>query len=383
MAAAQRSEKALTAKPQTRASNIELLRILTMLGVIVLHYNNAGIGGGFALVEKNSLNFYIMHIFESISIVAVDLFVLISGFFMCRSTKRDIFKPLSLIFQVIVFKELIYILSVLLSGKSISLKAVLLDLVPNNYFVILYIAVYLVSPFINLLLEALDGRNRKRLVILLMIVFSLEPTVVDMLNEIRGETFHGLSTVGAYGSQWGYSAVNFILMYIIGAYLRYNEDKIKSFPKWKAGLGFIAFVAADTVWSLVNEHFTIYDARSAYEYCNPLVIGGTVLIFVLFHNMQIRSSRIINLLAKASFTVYLTHAAMLKYFRIAGHVNRNAAVYVLHVLATAAAIYLVSWVMFICYDLVTRPLFGFVRSKIHFYEYDVKPEEKNNKRNKK
>ncbi len=29
-----------------RESNIELLRIVSIMGVIILHYNNAGIGGG-------------------------------------------------------------------------------------------------------------------------------------------------------------------------------------------------------------------------------------------------------------------------------------------------------------------------------------------------
>lgn len=31
-----------------RNSNIELLRIMSMIGVIILHYNNPGIGGGSA-----------------------------------------------------------------------------------------------------------------------------------------------------------------------------------------------------------------------------------------------------------------------------------------------------------------------------------------------
>lgn len=37
-----------------RQSNIELLRIITICGVIVLHYNNVTIGGGGAGVCKRS-----------------------------------------------------------------------------------------------------------------------------------------------------------------------------------------------------------------------------------------------------------------------------------------------------------------------------------------
>lgn len=51
-----------------RDSNIELLRIFTMLGVIVLHYNNAEIGGGFSAVESGSLNYYLMYMYWRVSV---------------------------------------------------------------------------------------------------------------------------------------------------------------------------------------------------------------------------------------------------------------------------------------------------------------------------
>ena len=37
-----------------RQSNIELLRILAIVGVIVLHYSNPAIGGGIRFAQKNS-----------------------------------------------------------------------------------------------------------------------------------------------------------------------------------------------------------------------------------------------------------------------------------------------------------------------------------------
>lgn len=39
-------------KYEQRHSNIELLRIITMLGVIVLHYNNPNIGGVCSMPPK-------------------------------------------------------------------------------------------------------------------------------------------------------------------------------------------------------------------------------------------------------------------------------------------------------------------------------------------
>lgn len=41
-----------------RESNIELLRILSMLGVIVLHYNNKSIGG-VQFVTMGGVNYFV------------------------------------------------------------------------------------------------------------------------------------------------------------------------------------------------------------------------------------------------------------------------------------------------------------------------------------
>ena len=70
-----------------RQSNIELLRILAIMGVIILHYNNPVIGGGIKFVEKNSMNYYVLYLLESLFACGVNLFMLISGYFMFESSK--------------------------------------------------------------------------------------------------------------------------------------------------------------------------------------------------------------------------------------------------------------------------------------------------------
>ena len=65
-----------------RQTNIELLRIISMLGIIVLHYNNSDMGGGF--LYATGLNRAILMFLESIFICGVNLYVLISGYFLCE-----------------------------------------------------------------------------------------------------------------------------------------------------------------------------------------------------------------------------------------------------------------------------------------------------------
>lgn len=70
-----------------RNSSIELLRILAMCGVIILHYNNKNVGGAFAQVPPNTTNQYILFLLESLSIISVNLFLIVSGYFLCRTKK--------------------------------------------------------------------------------------------------------------------------------------------------------------------------------------------------------------------------------------------------------------------------------------------------------
>lgn len=85
-----------TAKPP-RESGIELLRILAACGVILLHYND---GKAFKWVESNTINQYLLFGIESLCICAVDLFMVISGYFLGTTQKRKAIKPVELILQI-------------------------------------------------------------------------------------------------------------------------------------------------------------------------------------------------------------------------------------------------------------------------------------------
>lgn len=52
------------------------------------------------------------------------------------------------------------------------------------------------------------------------LLFSVYAIGVDLLNEIVGQEIVGLSSIGAWGSQSGFTIVNFSLLYCLGAYLR-------------------------------------------------------------------------------------------------------------------------------------------------------------------
>lgn len=78
------------------------------------------------------------------------------------------------------------------------------------------------------MIDQLNGDQFKKLLITLVVIFSGWTILVDFLENATNLTFMGLSTVGMHGSQYGYSIVNFLLVYFIGAYIRKNKIKVSS-----------------------------------------------------------------------------------------------------------------------------------------------------------
>lgn len=72
----------------TRKSNIELLRIISMI-LIVLNHSNYLIFGSVIgeEIEQDSFRSFGRMLFEQLCIIGVNVFVLISGYFGIRPTK--------------------------------------------------------------------------------------------------------------------------------------------------------------------------------------------------------------------------------------------------------------------------------------------------------
>ena len=71
---------------QKRIDSLELLKIISILMVIGLHYLNINMGG--MLSESNNIYGLITHILESACICACNIFILISGYFLIEKEKK-------------------------------------------------------------------------------------------------------------------------------------------------------------------------------------------------------------------------------------------------------------------------------------------------------
>lgn len=332
---------------EQRNSSIELLRIIAMLGVVILHYNNAGIEA-LRYDANNSINEYFLLATYCMFVCAVNLFVMISAYFLSCSQQRRFIKVLELFIQVIAFHIFFYF-GGLLRGNEFSWKSLILQFIPDNYFVVLYSALYLISPYINILVKKLDKATFKRLLVLLMLVFSVWNFFVDMLENICGRSVVGLSTIGAYGSQGGYTIVNFILIYFIGAYIQIHSVSIS---KRKICAG-ISVCFAILYIALIVEKQLGLSWKTALNYDNPMIIMMAVFLLLFFIGIDFKS-KVINEIAKGAFTCFLFHGPLMQYLYVERYVNGSLIVLVLHQFGVALFFYIVSYVVYKIYCLCSH-----------------------------
>lgn len=313
-----------------RNSSIELLRIIAEIGVVILHLNNANVGGGFKFVVYDSINMYLMYFLESVFICAVDLFIIISAYYLSTTNSRRLSKIIELLVLVIEFSIISYTISIVFFNHNFELTRLLIFLFPANYFVIIYSALYLVSPYINILMDKLTKKQAQVFVLISFSIFSIWSFCSDCLTKIG--ISESLSPVSMYGSQDGYTFVNFCLLYIIGAYIGKHKcyiNKTKLFIAMIINFVFIFFFS------------TI--SNVAWQYNNPLVILSAIFVFLFFNSFDYKNS-IINTLSKASFTCFLIHGDFLQKLRVITDTlaNQNALIVFCYYVFVSVTIYLIS-----------------------------------------
>ena len=299
-------------------------------------------------------NLLVLQFLCSLCSCAVNIFVLISGYFLISTTKRTIDKPLSLIIQTVLFSILFYLFSYVLGKTPLTVNAIINTIIPHNYFVTLYVVLYLLSPYINSLISIMNQSQCKRLIIFLLMIFSFYSTLIEIVREIFGLELAGASPVGLWGSQYGYTIINFSMLYLIGGYIGKYGINI-NFNKLKLIFIFFVSIIVVYIWRILEYQMIHPTQPSSTSYNNPFVICNAVCLFLIFKELKF-NNKIINNLAKSVFTCFLIHHYFFHFFRIEEFVSRSTYCMMLHLFATVSCIYIISWGVWKVYDIFFNSL---------------------------
>lgn len=281
-----------------RESGIELLRIMAMLFIIAHHLvYNSGLSESFDYTHP-SANLIWLQWIGAWGKTAINAFVIITGYFMCTSslTAR---KFLKLLFQVVFYLVVIFLIF-LSFGHEVATPRRLFELAGhffrgiNNGFTVSFLWFYLGIPFYNILIRHCSKRELLLLIGLLLLHFSGAATLFAAKYSFN-HTF------------W------YMTIYFIGAYVRLYPMPWMSRNRvcLPSLLGCVCFAS---VWMLINDWLKAGGMKVNLQYWlisdsdKILAVSIGMLCFLVFRNLRIGYSKVINTIASTTFGVLLIHA---------------------------------------------------------------------------
>lgn len=271
-----------------RDSNIELLRIVCMLLVLLTHYTPVRIadmtGGAFLLgsLQQDIINLEL----KSLSFVCVNCFILISGYFGIKLKLRSF---LNLLFQMIFWSAVCVVFAAtIFNVPNVSIVRDSIRYVVCGWFPQAYLILFAVSPILNAYIKSCSERDLGIYILL----------------------FYLVSTIGGYLMGWdnfneGMSALSLMGLYLIGAYLRISTLKLFAF---KAGTDMLIYLGLGFSMVALNMlMIKVGISSSPYGYLNPIVIIMSVYLFLFFKKINIGYNKVINFFSASAFSIYLFH----------------------------------------------------------------------------
>ena len=85
---------------------------------------------------------------------AVDIFIIISGYFLCLNNRRTVGKLSTLVFQTIYVYLFLFVAKYVLLYYNIDIDAI----IPVKWFIPLYVTLYCISPFVNAAISHLNSK---------------------------------------------------------------------------------------------------------------------------------------------------------------------------------------------------------------------------------
>jgi len=276
--------------PKERNSNIELLRIVCILFVLVHHILYHGVGIYRGACESYP---YLYSFVNQLCYVAVDVFFLISGYFAIRTNWK---KLLWLYLMCGIVGGLGYAFNCVLTGHSVGksiLRYVLFGFSNSRgWYADVYLYLFLLAPFINVALQSMSKRMHHYLL-----------GTLTVMSVYLG-WFWGMGI-----NATGFCLMQAVLMYSIGYYLR-NFFDFSRVPRMAWGGAWLLASLCNVllVWFIQTKwsHVSWPSAPVFDGYNCPLTIMGAIGLFGMFQGVKFQS-KVVNVVAGCTFGVYLLH----------------------------------------------------------------------------
>lgn len=288
-----------------RMANMELLRIIAMAMVIMLHYLSKGnlLPGMAGEIETNG---YVAWVMETFSIVAVNVYMLISGYFLVGG-RFKCSRLVQLLCQILFYSLLIPVVLValgILNVQDITIYQLLHYIFPTQmehyWFASAYVVMYLMMPVFRVALLRMKRNQLQVIIILLLAYISLSKSVLP---------------VRLTADKLGYDAIWFLCVFLCAAYIRLYG--IRWYGKMSRGIGgYLMGCAGILGITLVLRMLYVRTGMfqdvltASYHYNHILNLFAAISLFYAFYHWRLPQGKLASAIVKCApytFGVYLLH----------------------------------------------------------------------------
>ena len=275
-----------------RNSNIEILRIISMLFIVISHYTVHNGISNYSLPLSG--NRYLLELM-TLGNIGTILFVLITGYFLIESNKFNLNKFIKLWLQIFFYSVVIYFLLVVFNVEIFSLKNMIKCLLPISFkeywFATSYVMLYIFHPFINKFLNLLSEKEHFTFIVINFLFFS----ILNMLTT---------------SSYYGNELIQFIFFYSIGGYVKKYNNKILNNKKMSYGIlvfSILSIMISVLIFDILGIKYNIFAEHSTYlmNRTSPFIILFSICLFNIFVKKEEKNNNIINIISSCMFGVYL------------------------------------------------------------------------------
>lgn len=273
-----------------RMYNMDLCRVVSMFGILTLHFNLSGVIDGF---QPNSMSWWCAWSFEIATICSVDIFAIMSGYLSYDKMTTKSYRLIELIsnsfFECCVITILFLLLQPSVFNSLIDVRnAFFPPLNGKLWYISNFIPLFVIQPFLNKILVEMNLNQERIICFLFAICLGCIPSFFD---------------VDIFALNGGYSFLWLTICYSLGHYLRRTEWHIR----WDMSLMifFVGFIG-----QIIIKYMHI-ESNYMMNYISPFVMAEAIGAFSLFLSIELSSNiikRIVSIMSRFAFDVYILHA---------------------------------------------------------------------------
>jgi len=350
-----------------RNSALDITRIVAMLSVISIHFF---LNTGFYNEPMLGKKMLVLTVFRTAFTVCVPLFIVLSGYLLNKKvlSGRYYLGIVRIVGIYILASAACMIYKSVIHGDEYTIKSFLfgiLDFTGANYswYIEMYIGLFLLIPFLNLIYNGLDGRRSKLVLLATLVVLTVLPSVINIHNfEVKGwfKTPYLSTSYQPLIPDW-WVGIYPITYYFLGAYLKEYPVKIK---KLTGTLLFALSVLVFGLFSYYRSWGGFYSWGAYQDWFGLPTFVQTFLLFVLLSSRDtsrfpLWTKKLLAQISDLCLGAYLVSYIFDDYFYSILNlkvttVAERALYYVPVLLLVATASLLLSWVLNLFYDISAK-----------------------------